>query len=177
MASYGGIDLGGTKIQAVIVDESNDVLGSSRRPTPTSGGPADVAAEIVRTLRDAAKAAELEGADGKPSLVGIKQDGDGSPTTYAASTLTFDPESRMTAYGSALDNGYTGGGMRAWKQAGSSAPKTYFLYDGDMPVCEMDSTGAISAINTVGDTGLLVSPPLELSGAAAAVLFCRSRLR
>jgi glucokinase len=85
MASYGGIDLGGTKIQAVIVDESNDVLGSSRRPTPTSGGPADVAAEIVRTLRDAAKAAELEGADGRPSLAGV---GVGSPGTIEDGKVT-----------------------------------------------------------------------------------------
>ncbi len=85
MASYGGIDLGGTKIQAVIVDEHNDVLGSSRRATPTSGGPADVAAEIASALRDAAKAAELEGADGKPSLAGV---GVGSPGTIEAGNVT-----------------------------------------------------------------------------------------
>jgi glucokinase len=85
MANYGGIDLGGTKIQAVIVDESNDVLGSARRPTPTSGGPADVAAEITRTLRDAAKAAELEGADGKPSLAAV---GVGSPGTIEGGEVT-----------------------------------------------------------------------------------------
>ena len=39
MATYGGIDLGGTKIQTVIVDEDHKVLGSARRPTPTTGGP------------------------------------------------------------------------------------------------------------------------------------------
>ena len=60
MAMHGGIDLGGTKIQTVIVDEDHSVLGSARRPTPTSGGPADVAAEMEAALRDAAKAAELE---------------------------------------------------------------------------------------------------------------------
>jgi glucokinase len=60
MASYGGIDLGGTKIQAVVVDERNEVLGQARRPTPTEGGPEDVAGEIAETLRDAAKAAKLE---------------------------------------------------------------------------------------------------------------------
>ena len=37
--SYGGIDLGGTKIQVVIVDEQNEVLGQARWPTPTEGGP------------------------------------------------------------------------------------------------------------------------------------------
>ena len=39
----GGIDLGGTKIEAVVVDARNNVLGSARRPTPTAGGPEDVA--------------------------------------------------------------------------------------------------------------------------------------
>jgi glucokinase len=74
MASYGGIDLGGTKIQAVVVDDDNSPLGSARRPTPTSGGPADVAGEMEAALRDAAKAAELEPA----ALAGI---GVGSPGT------------------------------------------------------------------------------------------------
>jgi glucokinase len=72
MSSYGGIDLGGTKIQAVIVDEQNEVLGQARRPTPTEGGPQDVAKEMAQALRDAAKAADLEPAE----LSGI---GVGSP--------------------------------------------------------------------------------------------------
>ncbi|MHB8242388.1 MAG: ROK family protein [Solirubrobacteraceae bacterium] len=60
MARYGGIDLGGTKIQAVIVDDAHNALGSARRPTPTSGGPSDVAVEMETALRDAAKAAEID---------------------------------------------------------------------------------------------------------------------
>ena len=43
-APRGGIDLGGTKIQAAVVDATGKVLGEARHPTPTSGGPADVAA-------------------------------------------------------------------------------------------------------------------------------------
>jgi glucokinase len=74
---YGGIDLGGTKIQAVIVDEDHNVLGQARRPTPTEGGPEDVAGEMAQTLRDAAKAAEL-GVGGDLVLDGI---GVGSPGT------------------------------------------------------------------------------------------------
>jgi glucokinase len=74
MATYGGIDLGGTKIQAVVVDEEPTVLGSARRATPTSGAPADVAAEMAAALRDAAKAAEIEPA----ALAGV---GVGSPGT------------------------------------------------------------------------------------------------
>jgi glucokinase len=74
MARYGGIDLGGTKIQTAIVDEDHSVLGSARRATPTSGGPEDVAREMAAALRDAARAAELDLA----SLAGV---GVGSPGT------------------------------------------------------------------------------------------------
>jgi glucokinase len=63
MSTYGGIDLGGTKIQAVVVDEDHNVLGSARRPTPTTGGPADVTRELEAGLRDAAAAAEVDPSD------------------------------------------------------------------------------------------------------------------
>jgi glucokinase len=56
----GGIDLGGTKIQAVVVDADSAVLGQARHPTPTSGGPADVVAAIATSLREAAAAAGIE---------------------------------------------------------------------------------------------------------------------
>ena len=60
MSARGGIDLGGTKIQAVVVDESGTVLGQSRHPTPTSGGPPDVAAAMTAAAREAAAAADLD---------------------------------------------------------------------------------------------------------------------
>jgi glucokinase len=63
MARYGGIDLGGTKIQAVVVDEHHEVLGSARHPTPTTGGPADVALAMVGALREALDGAELAAND------------------------------------------------------------------------------------------------------------------
>jgi glucokinase len=59
MQARGGIDLGGTKIQAVVVDGRNEVRGESRRPTPTAGGPGDVAAEIAGALGEASEAAGL----------------------------------------------------------------------------------------------------------------------
>jgi glucokinase len=77
MSNYGGIDLGGTKIQAVIVDQDHGVLGQARRPTPTEGGPEDVAGEMAQTLRDAAETAKL-GVGGDLILDGI---GVGSPGT------------------------------------------------------------------------------------------------
>jgi glucokinase len=81
MSTYGGIDLGGTKIQAAIVDAEHNVLGSARRPTPTTGGPSDVAAEMQTALRDAAKAAKV-----KPAA--LKGVGVGSPGTIADGNVT-----------------------------------------------------------------------------------------
>jgi glucokinase len=71
-ALRGGIDLGGTKIQAAIVSPGGDVVGQSRQQTPTAGGPADVAEEMVRALVKAAEDAGVE----TDSLAGI---GVGSP--------------------------------------------------------------------------------------------------
>ena len=84
MSTYGGIDLGGTKIQAVVVDEDNSVLGSARRPTPIDGGPEDVALEMEAALRDAAKAAELE----PETLSGIGVGSPGSPGTIDDGKVT-----------------------------------------------------------------------------------------
>jgi glucokinase len=56
----GGIDLGGTKIEAIVVDAGQTVLGSSRHPTPSSGGPEAVAAELVNAIRAACAAAGVE---------------------------------------------------------------------------------------------------------------------
>jgi glucokinase len=56
----GGIDLGGTKIETVVVDSRNKVLGSARRPTPETGGPPDVAAAMRDALREACEVAGLE---------------------------------------------------------------------------------------------------------------------
>lgn len=81
MAVYGGIDLGGTKIQTVVVDEDRNALGSARRPTPTSGGPADVAAEMAGALRDAASDAGVD----PSTLAGV---GVGSPGTIEGGAVT-----------------------------------------------------------------------------------------
>jgi glucokinase len=53
----GGIDLGGTKIQTVVLDDRNIVAGQARAQTPTTGGPGDVAAAMLAALREAAAAA------------------------------------------------------------------------------------------------------------------------
>ncbi len=68
----GGLDLGGTKVQAVIVDDANEVRGQDRRATPTEGGPEAVIGEMVVAMRAAAKAAGVETSE----LTGV---GVGSP--------------------------------------------------------------------------------------------------
>jgi glucokinase len=77
----GGVDLGGTKIQTVVVDADNAVLGQARAPTPTQGGPADVAAAIVVAMRAAAEQAGVKTAD-------LAHVGVGSPGEVAAAAGT-----------------------------------------------------------------------------------------
>jgi glucokinase len=79
----GGIDLGGTKIEAIVVDADNQVLGQVRRPTPTEGGPEDVAKQLAEVMIEAAALAKLE-----PSA--LKGVGVGSPGSVdeAAGTVT-----------------------------------------------------------------------------------------
>jgi glucokinase len=68
----GGIDLGGTKIEAIVVDTANKVLGSARHPTPTEGGPADVAEAMTGAMTEATQAAGVSAGE----LLGV---GVGSP--------------------------------------------------------------------------------------------------
>src|SRR4051794_23661503 len=60
MTARGGIDLGGTKIQTVVVNGRGSVIGDARHPTPTKGGPPAVAAEMATALAEAAEAAGVE---------------------------------------------------------------------------------------------------------------------
>src|SRR3984893_18858092 len=76
----GGIDLGGTKIQTVIVADDHTVLASARRETPTSGGPSDVAAQMEAALRDAAASAGLD-------VAGLAGVGVGSPGTIEGDSV------------------------------------------------------------------------------------------
>ena len=63
------------------MDGNNEVLGDARHPTPTSGGPEAVAAELADTLADAAAAAGFE-----PS--GLSAVGVGSPGAIDAEAGT-----------------------------------------------------------------------------------------
>jgi glucokinase len=78
----GGIDLGGTKIQAVVVDDGGTVLGEARQQTPTQGTKSDVIRGLADTVSAAAQAAGVE----TSNLAGV---GVGAPgaTDLEAGTL------------------------------------------------------------------------------------------
>ena len=63
----GGIDLGGTKIQALVLDDTHSVLGRGRQETPREGGPEAVVAALVETMETALKDAGAEAGE----LIGI----------------------------------------------------------------------------------------------------------
>lgn len=50
----GGLDLGGTKIQAVVTARGGKVAGRARRDTPRRGGPEAVTHDLALTMREAA---------------------------------------------------------------------------------------------------------------------------
>jgi glucokinase len=89
-AVRGGIDLGGTKIEAIVVDGGNTVLGSSRHPTPTSGGPTAVAAELVAAMGAACQAAGVQSS--ALQGVGIGSPGVVDDATGAVSTARNLPD-------------------------------------------------------------------------------------
>ena len=57
VALRGGVDVGGTKIQAVVTTRRGKVVGEARRVTPRDGGPAAVAEDIALTVTEAATSA------------------------------------------------------------------------------------------------------------------------
>src|SRR5579884_125024 len=84
---------------------------------------------------------------------GYGYDGNGDPTSYQGTTLAFDEENRLTGVGSAFTVDYRGDDLRAWKQG--IAGKVYFLYDGSFPVCELDTSGNVQAVNTFANNRLI----------------------
>lgn len=75
----GGIDLGGTKIAAAVLGPNHEVVSYRRRPTPDSGGPADVVRAMATTIQEAAQDAGVEA----HTLLGV---GVGSPGAVDSAT-------------------------------------------------------------------------------------------
>ncbi len=79
----GGIDLGGTKIQTVIVNRRNEVLGEARTETPQKGGPKAIAAAMAGCLGEAAEGAGYGTGDLTGVGVGSPGDVDGPAGTVS----------------------------------------------------------------------------------------------
>jgi glucokinase len=92
MARYAGIDLGGTKIQAAVVDDDHEVLGQSRHQTPLRGGPSAIAAEMAQALRESCEQAGIESAE----LDGI---GVGSPGSVDDAAGTVSSAKNLSEWG------------------------------------------------------------------------------
>ena len=87
---------------------------------------------------------------------GYAFDYNGNATTLRGTTLTYDVENHLTQYGTLLTADYNGEGLRACKQ--TTAGRTYYLYDGSNPVCELQNNSGgyyVTAVNTFGAAGLL----------------------
>jgi glucokinase len=87
MATLGGIDLGGTKIQALVMrGEDHSVLGQARSLTPHEGGPAAVVDALVACMSEATRAAnvDVERLDGIG--VGVPGEVDAQAGTLARAT-------------------------------------------------------------------------------------------
>jgi glucokinase len=82
----GGIDLGGTKIQAVVVEARGSVVGQDRQATPLEGGADGVVAAMATAMRNAAKAAGVPTAE----LAGVGVGAPGAIDT-AAGTVAQPP--------------------------------------------------------------------------------------
>lgn len=67
--NYLGIDVGGTKVQASLVEESGTILSSQRWPTPRGSGP-EVVVEAIENIIDAMLAG-ADSADGDLAGIGL----------------------------------------------------------------------------------------------------------
>lgn len=80
-----GVDLGGTKIDVLIVEREQDVVGRARRPTPTDGGAAAVVDAIAGAVEEAAGTADV----GVDQLTGVGVGSPGAVDTVAG-TVGFN---------------------------------------------------------------------------------------
>jgi glucokinase len=100
----GGLDLGGTKIQAVVMDGRREVIGEAKSATPTTDGAQDVIIALVSTMGAACADAGVEVSDltgvgvGSPGAIDTRRGvvtgarnlpGEGAPIRIAAGFKTL----------------------------------------------------------------------------------------
>ncbi len=87
MATFGGIDLGGTKIQTIVMrDADHEVLGKARSLTPHEGGPATVVEALQTCMSEAARSAGIELGELSGVGVGVPGEVDVQAGTLAKAT-------------------------------------------------------------------------------------------
>ena len=106
----GGLDLGGTKIQAVVMDGRRQVIGEAKSATPTSDGSQDVILALVSTMGSACAEAGVEIGDlagvgvGSPGAIDSRRGvvtgarnlpGEGAPIRIAAGFKTLAGHARL----------------------------------------------------------------------------------
>ena len=80
-------------------------------------------------------------------------DGRGNPTEYRSHELEFNQGNHLTAFDETLTAGYISDGRRIWKEV--NGRRTFFVYNGERVIGEMDASGNPTAVNTIGNTGLI----------------------
>ena len=70
MRCYGGVDLGATKIKAVVGTQEGEILGRDRRPTPHGPNGITVTEAVLRSLRAACDTATVEPNDLRAAGIG-----------------------------------------------------------------------------------------------------------
>jgi glucokinase len=100
----GGLDLGGTKIQAVVMDGRREVIGEAKSATPTTDGAQDVILALVATMGAACADAGVDQSDltgvgvGSPGAIDTRRGvvtgarnlpGEGAPIRVAAGFKTL----------------------------------------------------------------------------------------
>jgi glucokinase len=87
-----GVDLGGTKVQGVVVGQDGGRLGEARGGTPAGGGPPAVVAEIAAVVKAAAKNAKVS----SRRLAGV---GIGSPGLVDGATGRVSGAANLPGFG------------------------------------------------------------------------------
>lgn len=85
-------------------------------------------------------------------------DGNGNATTFRGNHLSFNNRNELTLYATSgnqpvLSAGYSADGLRAWKDV--NGQRTYFIYDGNQLLYELNSNGVVTSYYVWGTEGLL----------------------
>jgi len=135
----------------------NPISGSN---TASSAGGTPATSTWARTFNESNQETTL-GIDpdtGQKTRVLYQYDGNGNPTLYKGVAAAYDARDRMIAWGR-MRAGYRSDGKRAWKvtldQEGQEVSRKYFLYDGDLLLCEIDGQGRVTSTRTWGANGLV----------------------